>query len=180
MIDSQNIIDFWFAETEKDLWFKKNSEFDAVIKQRFALLHEEACLGECWRWRTNAQGRLAEIIVLDQFSRNLHRESPKAFSTDTTALVLSQELVTSSSFEQNLTVDQKAFALMPWMHSESLVIQEQSVILFEKYTNEYYLKFAKAHKEVIEKYGRFPHRNDVLDRQSTSEEKNYLESGGGF
>ena len=128
-------------------------------------------------WRNTAKGRLAEIIVLDQFSRNIFRGKPESFQADPLALILSQEAMFQSD-HHHLETFQKVFLLMPLMHSESLLIQDESVRLFEEFGKEDNLKYAIKHREVIKRFGRFPHRNDILSRPSTAEEIEFLKQPG--
>lgn len=173
-MDYQEIIDFWFTETSPEAWFKKDTEFDQLITSRFATLHNAAKQCELYHWRDSAQGRLAEIIVLDQFSRNIYRDQAAAFASDALALVLAQEAIHVGS-QLLLSAEQRTFLYMPFMHSESKEIQEVSLELFadpdlkENYT------FALQHKEIIDRFGRYPHRNHLLGRDSTEEELAFLE-----
>ena len=116
MNDYQVILDFWFGEQTQSLWFAKNNQFDARIREQFGTVWQQVTMGECWAWRDTVRGRLAEIIVLDQFSRNLWRDDARAFRQDGMALVFAQEIVKQTGFEQ-LTVDERKFAIMPMMHS---------------------------------------------------------------
>ena len=127
--DSQDIIDFWFEEIESSAWWKKDTDFDLLLMERFGDVHAMAKAGELSGWRETALGRLAEIIVLDQFSRNIFRDTPQAFDFDAMALVLAQEAVRSGTDEE-LTPGQRAFLYMPYMHSESARIHEQAVEFF--------------------------------------------------
>jgi uncharacterized protein (DUF924 family) len=131
-------------------------------------------VGELAHWRVDAHGRLAEIIVLDQFSRNLYRNSGQAFAYDLTALVLAQETI-RLGLDQQLTTVEKSFLYLPYMHSESLAIHEQAVELYSIAGLEFNLKFELKHKVIIERFGRYPHRNIVLGRTSTTEEMLFLQ-----
>ena len=135
---------------------------------------------ELFEWRTSAKGRLAEIIVLDQFSRNMFRDTPLAFASDPLALVLSQEAI-SIGADEVLTSTQRSFLYMPFMHSESLIIHEAAVQLFTKNGVQSNLDFEMKHKAIIEQFGRYPHRNEILGRESTAEELEFLKQpGSGF
>jgi uncharacterized protein (DUF924 family) len=173
-MQAQIILDFWFQEITPAQWFSKSDAFDQVIQQRFAAIHQQAAAGELLHWRTTAQGRLAEIIVLDQFSRNMYRDDPRAFAQDATALVLAQEAI-ALGLDQQLEQNQKAFLYMPYMHSESKVIHELALQLFTQLGNENNLKFEIMHKAIIDQFGRYPHRNAVLGRSSTPEEITFLQ-----
>ena len=126
---AQSVIQFWFDESSPKQWFTKDAAFDAAIQTRFGKLLDQAALGEFWGWRSDALGRLAEIIVLDQFSRNVWRDTPKSFAQDPMSLVLTQELI-ALGLDQGLTESQRAFAYMPLMHSESRVVQGESLRQF--------------------------------------------------
>jgi len=133
--------------------------------------------GELYGWRSTDLGRLAEIIVLDQFSRNIFRDQSLAFAWDAQALVLAQEAVTAGVLEQ-LEFSQQAFLIMPYMHSESKIIHEQAIKLFSRPGLEFNLDFEKRHKVIIDRFGRYPHRNEILGRQSSAEEEEFLKQPG--
>jgi uncharacterized protein (DUF924 family) len=176
----REILDFWFNEIEAALWWKKDEDFDALLCERFSEVHTRAVRCELFDWRREPGGRLAEIIVLDQFSRNMFRESARAFATDAMSLTLSQEAIACGA-DQALTPLQRSFLYMPFMHSESLQIHEVAVELFRKNGNKNNLEFEFKHKKIIERFGRYPHRNKVLGRQSTAEEIEFLsQPGSGF
>jgi uncharacterized protein (DUF924 family) len=169
----QQIVDFWFKEIEPARWWKKDDAFDALLVERFSEIHARACRCELFEWRRQAEGRLAEIIVLDQFSRNMFRDTARAFAMDAMALTLSQEAIACGA-DQALTPPQRNFLYMPFMHSESLQIHEIAVDLFRKNAIQSNLDFEFRHKKIIEKFGRYPHRNKILGRQSTAEEIEFL------
>ncbi len=171
---AQDVLDFWFAPEQAPLWFVKSDDFDTKIRERFAELHTRAAQGELWKWRATAQGRLAEIIVLDQFSRNLFRDQPAAFAQDTMAVVLVQEAV-ALRLDQELDTTQRKFLYMPFMHSESKVIHEEAYRLFEQLGDALTLDFEIKHKVIIDRFGRYPHRNAVLGRTSSAEEIAFLQ-----
>ena len=174
---ADGILHFWFTESTPQQWFAKDDAFDATIRTRFLATHAAAALGECWSWRSSAQGRLAELIVLDQFSRNLYRGDPRAFAQDAMALALAQELV-QQGLDQQLTPAQRGFAYLPYMHSESRAVQQQSLALYTALGQENSLRFAHAHQVIVERFGRYPHRNAALGRQSTPEEVAFLQEPG--
>ena len=176
-MQAAEVISFWFKEIPSESWFKKDTECDQLIRQRFLEVHDAATAGELFDWRSNALGRLAEIIVLDQFSRNIFRDQSSAFAWDAQALVLAQEAVTAGAFEQ-LESSQQAFLIMPYMHSESKMIHEQAIKLFSRPGLEFNLDFEKRHKVIIDRFGRYPHRNEILGRQSTAEEQEFLKQPG--
>ena len=177
MICPADVIDFWFRETAPRQWWTKDEGFDATVRERFAALHAAAAQGELFAWRTTAEGRLAEIIVLDQFSRNLHRGTPAAFAQDGMALVLAQEAL-AQGLDAQLEPAQRAFLYMPYMHSESAAIHAQSVQLFAQPVVEGNLRFALQHQAIIERFGRYPHRNAILGRASSDEELTFLRQPG--
>lgn len=173
MKTAQNILDFWFSEQTKPFWFAKNDEFDRDCKQ-FEITLRAAAAGECEGWRSSIEGRLAEIILLDQFSRNLFRDTPAAFSQDAMALVLAQEAVKSPGYTA-LEPSRRKFILMPYMHSESAWIHQQSLPLFAALGDELTLDFELRHKAIIDRFGRYPHRNLILNRASSAEELAFLQ-----
>ena len=174
---ADEVLRFWFEEATPAQWWKKDPAFDAVIAGRFSALHAQAVRCECHGWRATPQGRLAEILVLDQFSRNLHRDSAAAFATDPLALALAQEAV-SAGADRALPVGQRRFIYMPYMHSESLAIHDLAVHLFDQPGLEDNLKFEHLHRDIIVRFGRYPHRNALLGRASTPEEEAFLRQPG--
>lgn len=176
-MDTQVVLDFWFAEKNKAFWFAKSDDFDNEIRQRFLNEWQQARSGELWLWRKTLDGRLAEIILLDQFSRNLFRNSSMAFEQDAMALALSQEAVGQSGFAE-LPQSYRKFMLMPMMHSESALVHEQAVPLFEQFADQGTVDFELKHKAIIDRFGRYPHRNSVVDRQSSAEELAFLQQAG--
>ena len=176
-MDYQTVLDFWFTEIDQQKWWVKDESFDELIRQRFAIVHQAAVRCELSSWRSSAGGRLAEIILLDQFSRNMFRDTALAFAQDGLALILAQEAILQGA-DQELSLPQKVFLYLPFMHSESLVIHEQAVKLFNQPGMEYNLDFEFRHKTIIEQFGRYPHRNAILGRQSTPEELEFLKQPG--
>lgn len=175
--DTEAVIRFWFDELAPAQWFRKDPELDGEIAARFGELLEAAGRGELWSWRLSARGRLAEVIVLDQFSRNIHRDTPLAFARDPVALVLAQEAV-ASGIDRHLEVPWRAFLYMPWMHSESLAIHDEALGLFDQPGLEEQLRFEHRHRDIILRFGRYPHRNAILGRPSTAEELAFLDQPG--
>lgn len=173
----EEVLRFWFEELTPEDWFRKSAELDECIRQRFGSLYQSAVQGELAHWRQTARGRLAEIIVLDQFSRNLFREDARAFAADGMALVLAQEAL---SVTHELTSEERGFLYMPFMHSESLVIHDQAVSLFAEPGLEKRAQYEEAHRNIIERFGRYPHRNALLGRVSTPEELEFLKEHAGF
>jgi len=164
---------FWFEELEPRQWWVKDVELDAQIHERFGPLHAAAAKAELFTWRISAEGRLAEIIILDQFSRNIYRDKPEAFACDPMALALAQEAV-HLGLDQVLDVPQKAFLYMPYMHSESPLIHVEALRLFGQSGVEFNLEFEVKHKAIIDRFGRYPHRNNILGRASSAEEIAFL------
>ncbi|MDR5867591.1 DUF924 family protein [Halomonas koreensis] len=173
----ETVLDFWFAELAPAQWFRRDPALDAEIARRFAGTLAAARRGELWTWRRTAAGRLAEVIVLDQFSRNLHRDSAEAFAADPQALVLAQEAV-AAGHDRALPVARRAFLYMPYMHSESLVVHDEALRLFDQPGLEDSLRFEHRHREILERFGRYPHRNAALGRASTPEELAFLAHPG--
>lgn len=167
------VIHFWFTESSGEDWFGAKPEFDRKLHEKFFDLHAKVAAGEAYSWRTDAHGRLAEILVLDQFSRQFYRGEGRAFAFDAMALTLAQEVV-AQELDKDLSSDEKMFAYMPYMHSESLVIHEEAVRLFTALGNEKTLEFEMMHKRLIERFGRYPKRNAALGRESTPEELDYI------
>ncbi len=177
---AQDIIRFWFEEITPAQRFKKDPEFDALIRERFRKVHKRASGGLLYTWRDHPLDALAEIIVLDQFSRNMYRDSPRAFAQDTLALVLAQEAVRRKQ-DVELEAKYRAFLYMPFMHSESAEIHEIAMFLFDQPGLEDNFNFEVKHKAIIDRFGRYPHRNEVLRRKSTAEELEFLsQPGSGF
>ena len=173
----EDVFKFWFGELKPADWFKKDDTLDNKIRDRFQVTHNKATSCELHPWRTKAQGALCEIIVLDQFSRNIYRGSAKSFAADPLALALAQEAI-RRDLHQKLTPTEQSFMFMPFMHSESLVIHEQAVALFSGASLENNLKFELMHKKIIERFGRYPHRNEILGRKSTAAEIEFLNEPG--
>ena len=173
----QQIISFWFEEIKPASWWKKDDAFDATLLKRFAGVHRAAAKCELYEWRQEPEGRLAEVIVLDQFSRNMFRDTAQAFAYDAQALALAQEAIARGA-DQALTSGQRIFLYMPFMHSESLAIHDVAVELFRSNGIESNLDFEFAHQKIIERFGRYPHRNKVLGRPSTAQEAKFLSEPG--
>ena len=173
----QKVTNFWFDELSPKQWWIPDDSVDEIILQRFGSLHAMAAKGELHSWRGKAEGRLAEILVLDQFSRNIYRRSPQAFACDSLALELAQEAIACDA-DQELPLGKKAFLYMPYMHSESKAMHEEAVRLFSQPGLEQNLEFEYKHKVIIDHFGRYPHRNKILDRESTPEEVEFLKQPG--
>ncbi|WP_079414975.1 DUF924 family protein [Thiomonas intermedia] len=172
-----DVLSFWFEASQPEQWFKVDPAFDALLRTRFGALHEQACRCELFAWRRMPEGRLAEIIVLDQFSRNLHRGSAAAFANDALALALAQEAVACGA-DTTLPPPRRTFLYTPYMHSESRVVHGEAERLFRENGQPRNLDFELRHKAIIDRFGRYPHRNAVLGRESTPEELDFLQQPG--
>jgi len=171
------VLTFWFKEIKPSQWWLKDPTFDESVSNRFSGLHCRANACELFRWRKTAEGRLAEIIILDQFSRNMFRDTARAFASDSLALALAQEAVGQGA-DLELKDQEKGFLYMPFMHSESIEIHEMAMELFAQKGLEKNLDFEKRHFEIIRRFGRYPHRNQALGRISTPEEVEFLKLPG--
>lgn len=178
-MQASDILSFWFEELAPGQYFKKDEKLDADMISRFSEIHEQAITGQLSHWRDTPQGRLAEIIIIDQFSRNMFRGSAKSWVNDSMALDLAREAV-SSGDDKKLPKEQRVFCYMPFMHSESREAHEEAVVLFKQLDNENVLKYELLHKEIIDRFGRYPYQNELLGRPSTPEELEYLENNKGF
>ena len=173
----QKILQFWFDDIKPAQWWVKDNDFDQLIKDNYAALHASTHLCELYHWRQTPRGRLAEIIVLDQFSRNMYRDQPQSFASDPLALALSQEAIIAEA-DQELTPTEKSFLYMPVMHSESAAIHKVAVALYEANGIESNYQFELKHKAIIDEFGRYPHRNEILGRVSTPAELEFLSGPG--
>ncbi|AMO25202.1 DUF924 family protein [Ramlibacter solisilvae] len=173
----QDVIGFWFKEIAPKMWWSADPAFDGQIRSRFLVTHQQAARGELHEWRDDPLGRLAEIIVLDQFSRNIHRNTPQAFAQDPMALVLAQEAVRLGVLGL-LPPDERCFLLMPFMHSESPAIHVLAERLFREFAPGSNYDYELRHKTIVDRFGRYPHRNAILGRASTAEEIEFLKQPG--
>ncbi len=174
------ILAFWFEEIEPRLWWVADPDFDALVRKRFQSVLAQAAQGELYGWRQTPEGRLAEVIVLDQFSRNIHRGTAAAFAQDGLALVLAQEAVATGALAV-LSPEQRSFLLLPYMHSESRLIHVQAERLYAEHAPAGNHDFELRHKAIIDRFGRYPHRNAILGRESSAEEIAFLaEPGSSF
>lgn len=176
-VGPDTILAFWFDEITPRQWWAQSDEFDRQIESRFGAIHAAAARCELFGWRATSNGRLAEIIVLDQFSRNIFRGQPQAFSCDPLALALAQEAIATKA-DIELDPARRAFLYMPYMHSESAAIHALAISLFSQPGLEGNLDFAQRHKAIIDRFGRYPHRNAILGRASTAEESEFLKTPG--
>ncbi|MCY0095936.1 DUF924 family protein [Hoeflea ulvae] len=176
----ESVLKFWFEELTSKDWFVKSDEIDRLITERFAELHLAQSREATPEWRATPEARLARIIVLDQFPRNIYRGSPLAFATDRLALNAAKAAIAVGA-DAATPENRRIFFYMPFEHAESLEEQARAVALCEALGNETYLDYAIKHQDVIKRFGRFPHRNPILGRTSTAEEEAYLaEPGAGF
>ncbi len=176
-IHPHSILHFWFTEITPKQHYAKDAALDQAIRTRFGETLEAAARCELFAWRATPEGQLAEVLVLDQFSRNVYRDTARAFAQDALALALAQELVARGQ-DRSLPVVQRSFAYMPYMHSESALVHAQAVALFTQPGMEDTLRFELRHQEIIERFGRYPHRNVLLGRESTPEEMAFLSEPG--
>jgi uncharacterized protein (DUF924 family) len=186
-----NVIDFWFGSAQSSVrgraraeWFRKNPAFDAEIKARFLTCHEEAAAGRLSAWEATPYAALALVIVLDQFPRNMFRGGARAFDTDALALAVSRRLL-DRGFDRVYLPVERSFAYLPFEHCEELAVQRRSLVLFGSLAPhpgyESVIEYARRHYEIVLRFGRFPHRNELLGRPSTAEEIEFLrEPGSGF
>jgi uncharacterized protein (DUF924 family) len=182
------VLDFWFGREDepgygefRNEWFSKDLEFDAEVQSRFGLLYEEAAAGDLDGWRDDARSCLALVIVLDQFPRNMFRGDGRIHAADGVALESSKYAV-EHALDRELPAFQRMFLYMPFMHSENSEDQRRSVELFELLADEPgapdVTSYAVGHREIVERFGRFPHRNEILDRATTPEEAEFLKTEG--
>jgi uncharacterized protein (DUF924 family) len=192
---AREILDFWFvpkpgevvtadpagAAQTRDVWFRKDDAFDAEIRERFAVPLAAALAGAYGEWCDEPRGSLARVIVLDQFARNAHRGTPQAFAGDMRALATARDAI-ARDFDRALAPHERRFLYMPFEHSEEIADQERAVALFEELAAQTGLveplSWAIRHRDVIRRFGRFPHRNDILGRASTPEESAFLQQPG--
>ncbi|NMG50864.1 DUF924 family protein [Azoarcus communis] len=173
----EQVLAFWFEEIEPRQWWVADPAFDAQVRERFLPTLEAASRGELYAWRTIPAGRVAEVIVLDQFSRNLYRGTPQAFAQDPMALALAQEAVALGVLDE-LSPMQRTFLLMPYMHSESALIHVQAERLFKAWAPPDNYRYELQHKAIVDRFGRYPHRNAILGRVSSAEEIAFLKLPG--
>jgi uncharacterized protein (DUF924 family) len=171
------IVKFWFEELTPEDWYKADARRDAEVRRRFGPLYEKLSIGVPQDWLETPRGWLAAILVLDQFPRNMFRGEPRAFATDAQALALSKRAI-AKGVDMRLQPDQRAFIYLPFQHSEDRADQARSLELFTALGNPNNLDFALRHKAIIDRFGRFPHRNAVLGRASTKEESVFLKEPG--
>lgn len=175
-----DVLTFWFETLSPKDWWRKSESLDTQIRNEFGEVHQKVAQGETGAWRETDAGRLAEVIVLDQFSRNMFRDQPESFAYDGRALELCKAAAEAGA-PARLEQSKISFLLMPFMHSESLAEHQAGLPLFEQYCTEGTLDFERRHAAIIERFGRYPHRNNILGRDSTPEEIEFLtEAGSSF
>ena len=175
---ASEVLEFWFAETRPHQWFAKDPSFDQLLQQRFVALTRRAIAGELDAWDAEPTGALALVLLLDQFPRQIWRDSAMAFAGDPQALALSLRAVELGWLAAEPEQARRQFWLMPLMHSEELAVQEAALPLFERFSDPRTADFARRHRDVIARFGRFPHRNAALGRVSSSEELAFLQTPG--
>jgi uncharacterized protein (DUF924 family) len=182
--EAREVLDFWFGpppRAARPEWFRKDAAFDATIRERFGAAIGEALAGGLGEWCADAHGALARVIVLDQFTRNVYRDTPRAFAGDARALATAEFAITRG-FERNLDGFERWFLYLPFEHAEDLAMQERSLALFAKLAEDTGdrspLEWAEKHAAVIRRFGRYPHRNGILGRVSTPEEVAFLREPG--
>ena len=176
-MNHSDVIKYWFSEKSRQHWFSSTSEMDFEIKQRYEKLWTSAVSGELNDWQDSPQGCLALVIVLDQFPLNMFRGKSKSFQTEEMAVEVALKAI-NNSYDEILNTEELLFLFMPLMHSENLEHQDIQVKLFEKH--DFNDEYSKHHRNIVKRFGRFPHRNDILGRKSTPDEVEYLLSDSAF
>lgn len=174
-----DILNFWFSERAKPLWFNSTPEFDAELRTEYLAVYYAALSDKLADWKHTVEGCAALVIILDQFPLNMFRGLPESFHGETKAIEIAKYAI-DHKYDEELKGEQKAFLYMPLMHSENLEDQDLSVTLFEKAGLTENVRFAKHHRDIVRRFGRFPHRNQILNRQSTEAELEYLASDEAF
>lgn len=176
----QEVLTFWFGEPSspdygayRTFWFQSTPDLDAEISQKFGSIYDRAIQGELDSLSETAEGALSLILILDQFPRNMFRGKPQAFSSDGKALAIAKEAI-SKGLDQKLRPFQLLFFYLPFQHSESLQDQEKSLELYAALGQQESMRYAQGHYDLIKRFGRFPHRNAILGRENTPEERSYL------
>jgi len=175
----QTILDFWFKEVTPKQKFTKDAEFDALVREKFEATYWNIMKRGTSSWRETPEGRLAEIIVLDQFARNMFRDQAQSFAEDELALSLARDARVAGA-DKEVPLEWRTFFYMPYMHSESKEVHEEALRIFTEHGVKENLEYEIKHKAIIDRFGRYPHRNAILGRESTPEELVFLETEGGF
>ena len=176
---SADVIAFWFAESVRPLWFDSTPDFDRTLRERFLATYRAAAAGQLADWERTPSGALALAITLDQFPLNMFRGQPESFATEAAARAVADRAI-ARGFDRELMPMERLFLYLPFMHGETLADQDRSVRLFGCPGLEGSLHFARHHRDLIRRFGRFPHRNAALGRINTPEEQAWLDAGGGF
>ena len=174
-----DVLEFWFSDEMRPYWFAKSDSIDKEIAARFSETYEEAHAGRLDDWIGAPDSALALVIVLDQFPRNIHRGGPRSFESNDIALAHARTAL-EMGHDAGQTPDRRQFFYLPFMHSEDLADQERSVALYEQLGDANSLRFARDHRDIVARFGRFPHRNAILGRDSTPEEAEFLKTHKGF
>jgi uncharacterized protein (DUF924 family) len=177
MVTPEDVLAFWFSAEVQPKWYEKDDAFDAICRERFGAASEAAIAGALDAWTATPEGALALVILLDQIPRNVHRGTPRAFSGDDKALATAKAAI-AKGFDTALPSDRRNFLYMPFQHSERLEDQERGMELFAANDVADGLKYMTAHRDIIARFGRFPHRNAILGRASTPEELDFLQQPG--
>jgi uncharacterized protein (DUF924 family) len=175
-VTPSQVVAFW-VEAGSAAWYKKSDAFDRAIQARFGDAHYEAARGELENWEASAEGALALLLLLDQFPRNMFRDSPHAFATDGLALAIARRAI-ENGHDEAFEMPVRQFFYLPFMHAENLDAQEECVQLCEAHTSPENVRFAVIHRDIIAQFGRFPHRNALFGRETTAAEQAFLEGGG--
>lgn len=178
-IKPKEIVDFWFSSKIKNQWFSSTPELDKKIRKKYEALWIKAASGELDNWAVDPDGCLALIIILDQFPLNMFRGQAKSFTTENKAVEIAWHAI-KENFDQHMEKEKLAFLYMPFMHSEDLTTQNMSVSLYKEKNLVDNIRFAEHHRDIVKKFGRFPHRNKILGRENTKEEFEYLASKEAF
>ncbi|MEX0589820.1 MAG: DUF924 family protein [Xanthobacteraceae bacterium] len=175
-LSPKTVLEFWRA-AGRDRWFEASDDFDKELRERFLATYEAAAAGKLASWEDTPEGALALLLLLDQFPRNMFRKTPRAFATDAKAREVARRAL-ARGFDENFKQELRSFFCLPFMHSEDLADQEYCLARYRAMGDPEGIKYAEIHRDAISRFGRFPHRNEILGRSSTPEEIVYLESGG--
>jgi uncharacterized protein (DUF924 family) len=176
MTAPSEIVGFWVA-AGPTAWYKKSDEFDRTVQAKFSDAHHKAARGELGDWEASAEGALALLLLLDQFPRNMFRNSPHSFATDGLALAIARRAI-AKGHDDAFEMPVRQFFYLPHMHAENLDAQEECVRLCEAHTTPENVRFAVIHRDIIAQFGRFPHRNALFGRETTADEEAFLDGGG--
>ncbi len=175
----QVLLDFWFSERVKKMWFNSTPEFDRELQEKFESTYLEAMRGEHDDWANEVEGALALVILFDQLPLNIYRKKMESFQAEEKSREIAGQVI-ENKWDEQLDSSQKAFLYMPFMHSEDIQDQDLALSLFARAKLDDNLKFAKHHRDIVVRFGRFPHRNAILGRENTAAEQDYLNSKEAF